>query len=99
MTKDMSIKEQVIALWKKNFEEVLEEKCKCPECKQDTLIRHITKETSQKWAGRWFVEYCGEGDCPYWDCGFLGKGYKPKEEYKWIPEVPIKPRLSKEDQE
>jgi len=93
----MSIKEQVIALWETSFEEVLEEKCACPECKnQKSVSRRIIKEPDQKWAGRWYVEYCMNGECPYWDCGFLPKKYKPKEEYKWISEKPKRRQSSRE---
>lgn len=82
----MSVKEQVIALWKSRFEEVFEERCTCPTCKEKkALIRHIVKEPDQKWAGRWFVEYCENEECPYWDCGFLPKRYrKSKEGYTWV---------------
>jgi len=95
----MSIKEQVIALWETSFEEVLEEKCACPKCKnKKSVSRRIIKEPDQKWAGRWYVEYCMNGECPYWDCGFLPRKYKPKptEEYKWISEKPKKRQSSRE---
>jgi len=93
----MSIKEQVIALWKIRFEEVLEEKCACPECKsKKSVSRHIVKEPDQKWAARWYVEYCMNDECPYWNCGFLPKKYKPKEEYKWLSESPKRRKSSRE---
>jgi len=75
----LRIKKQVIALWETRFEESLEERCNCPECKgKKCLSRRIVKEPEQKWAGRWYVEYCMNDECPYWDCGFLPKRYRPR---------------------
>ena len=72
------IKEKVLAIIEKlDFNEYLEEKSSCPECKEKSLIRHIQKEDQQKWKGRWFVEHCS-GECDYWNCGFLTKKYRPQ---------------------
>ena len=80
----MGIKENIIALWRNRFEEVLEEKRNCPECKsKKTVIRHIVKEPQQKLYKRWFVEWCSESNCPHWTCGFLPRRYKPQSELEW----------------
>ena len=65
-----------------DFQEYMEEKTKCPKCKEETLTRHIRKEPQQKWRGRWFVEFCD--NCDYWDCGFTPKRFKPSENIRII---------------
>jgi len=99
----LEIKEQVLVIIKNiEFSEYLEERDECPECHEQSLIRHIQKDEKQKWAGRWYIEYCEE-DCPYWDCGRLPKNYKPKskEEYKRHPDNTVgwKKKRNKEDEE
>ena len=81
------IKEKVLTIIEKlDFNEYLEEKSSCPECKEKSLIRHIQKEDQQKWKGRWYVEHCNGEECEYWNCGFLTKKYKPQkdEEYRKV---------------
>lgn len=77
------VNEKVLAmLGKMDFQEYLEEKADCPECKhKDTLTRHVRREPQQKASGRWFVEFCSE--CEYWNCGFTGKRYKVSEGAKY----------------
>lgn len=71
-----------------DFSEYIEEKSICPECGKQSLVRHIRKEPSQKWAGRWYVEHCDDEDCTYWNCGFFTKKYKPKKpkDYRLVPD-------------
>lgn len=93
-----NIKEQVIAIWSKSFEEVMEEKTVCPKCEDESLIRHIVKEPAQGWIGRWFVEYCDNRECPHWDCGFLNKNYKPQGDLRRIAEVPKRKKRPKREE-
>lgn len=89
----MKVKEKAMGIINRmDFSEYIEEKSKCPECEKQSLIRHIRKEPSQKWAGKWYVEYCTGEDCTYWDCGFLPKKYKPKapSTYRFIPDETTK---------
>ena len=87
----MRVKERILAIIENiDFQEYIEEKSTCPECKRKSLIRHIRKEKQQSWRGRWFVEYCTDEGCEHWDCGFLTGRYKPRpdKEYRVISDQP-----------
>ena len=80
----MKPKEKMLTIIEKlDFNEYLEEKSSCPKCKNESLTRHIQKEDQQKWKGRWFVEYCGEEECDYYNTGFLTKKYRPQKDEKY----------------
>ena len=71
----LKVKEQVLELISRmNFEETLEERRDCPQCKgKKTVIRQISVELKEKKMGAWFIEHCSEESCSYWHCGFVGK--------------------------
>lgn len=67
----MEIKKQVLIINSVEFSESVQEKRACPKCgKEDSVTRTIRKEPQEEMKGRWYVEVCGNEDCPYWDCGF-----------------------------
>lgn len=53
------------------FEETVEESTyTCPECKKESVERRIYKY-QKGYKGRWYVDYCNEKICKYWDCGWI----------------------------
>ena len=68
----MTSKEKIIKIFENmEFEEAVEIKRDCPKCGgKNTVLRRVAKESSQNMVKRWFVEYCNNTECDFWNCGF-----------------------------
>jgi hypothetical protein len=68
----MNNKELIMKTFKSmKFEESVEQRRNCHACHgKGTVVRMVAKEPSQNMVKRWYVEYCTNAECGYWNCGF-----------------------------